>query len=54
MLAEKILAKVKDNKINCKDALAIAYELKIKPSEVGDYCNQNKIKVVNCQLGCFK
>jgi hypothetical protein len=44
---------IQDNKLSCHDALAAAAKLDLKPSQIGKYCNQNRIQIVNCQLGCF-
>ena len=56
-IEEAILAKTKqeDGKkyINCKEAVHIAEELKLAPIEIGKICNELKIKIRNCQLGCF-
>ncbi len=48
-------AKLKDDKmfINCKDAIKIAEDLGISKIEAGKICNGLKIKIENCQLGCF-
>ncbi len=54
-LKEQIKKNIKsEGKINCSDALDIAEELGISPSDVGDECNKMNIKVKGCQLGCFK
>lgn len=39
--------------INCKDAIKIAEDFGIAPIETGKICNELKIKITNCQLGCF-
>lgn len=39
--------------LKCSDAFKVAKELKINVSEVGKICNENKIKIMGCQLGCF-
>lgn len=41
-------------KLKCKAALRIAGEHGIKPVRIGGVCNRNGIKIVACQLGCFK
>lgn len=48
-----IKEKIKEGKITCKEALEIASELGIKPAEVGKALDKNKIKIKQCQLGCF-
>lgn len=57
LLEKEVLAKTADKAgritISCDDALAIAHLLQIDPKEVGGFCNDRKIKVVSCKLGCF-
>jgi hypothetical protein len=43
----------KESRINCSSAFAIAKSLGIPPGEVGKVANRLKIKISNCQLGCF-
>ncbi len=52
-LTEEINGKVKDGKIPCQEALAIAQRLSITPAAVGKKLNEMKIKIKGCQLGCF-
>jgi hypothetical protein len=40
--------------ITCPQAFAIAEKAKISRSAVGEYCTKNRIKIRECQLGCFK
>lgn len=40
--------------LSCKKAFVLAAQFNIQPSEIGCICNQQKIKIVGCQLGCFK
>ena len=42
-----------DGKIQCKDALQVAKDLNINPSQVGKEIDRLKIKIKDCQLGCF-
>lgn len=42
-----------DNRIQCASAFAIARSLGIPPVEVGKAADKLKIKISNCQLGCF-
>ena len=39
--------------IKCSNAFKAAEELSISVGEVGKLCNEKKIKVLGCQLGCF-
>lgn len=41
-------------KITCPQAFAIAEKAKVTRNAVGDYCTRNRIKIRECQLGCFK
>jgi hypothetical protein len=54
---EEITAKLKeaakDGKISCATAQKIAMENKIPMKQVGDLLNKMKIKIHQCQLGCF-
>jgi hypothetical protein len=42
-----------EDRIDCRDALAIAARLGVPPSQIGRVCNREGIKIANCQLGCF-
>jgi hypothetical protein len=54
---EEIVAKLKEaskeGKIACAVAQKIAGENKVPMKKVGDLLNQMKIKITQCQLGCF-
>ncbi|MCU0821064.1 MAG: hypothetical protein MUC95_01145 [Spirochaetes bacterium] len=52
-LEKTIKEKIKDGKITCKEAFEIAAGLGIKPAEVGKALDKLKIKIKQCQLGCF-
>jgi len=52
-LEGEIRARVKDNRITCPEMFAIAEKLGLPRKTVGDATNQLKIKIHNCQLGCF-
>jgi hypothetical protein len=40
-------------RIDCADALRVANEAGVAPIEIGKACNEAKIKIAGCQLGCF-
>ncbi|MBA4349475.1 MAG: hypothetical protein C0415_05745 [Thermodesulfovibrio sp.] len=42
-----------DSRIPCSTARKIAEELGIPYKEVGKAANELKIKIKNCELGCF-
>ena len=41
-------------KLRCSSAFKIADQFGVKPMEVGKICNEKKIRISNCQLGCFE
>ena len=57
MKEEEIIAKLresaKDGKIPCAVAFKVAKECNVSTKEIGNLLNQLKIKIANCQLGCF-
>ncbi len=52
-LEAEIRSRVKENKITCPEMFVIAEKLNLTRREVGDAANRLKIKIHNCQLGCF-
>ena len=53
-LEDTILAKVEDGKIPCAMCFKIADDLGIPKKELTKVLNEMKIKISQCQLGCFK
>jgi hypothetical protein len=57
MKDEEISAKIKEaaknGKIACVQAMKIAAENHISNKEMGEILNRLKIKIAQCQLGCF-
>ncbi|MDH7593774.1 MAG: hypothetical protein QHG99_05395 [Methanomicrobiales archaeon] len=43
-----------EKEIRCEDAFSISEEYGIPKLEIARYCNQNRIKIRACQLGCFR
>ncbi len=43
----------RDNRLSCEAAHAIGKELNVPLAEIGAVCNELKIKITACQLGCF-
>jgi hypothetical protein len=41
-------------KLSCQQALQVAEDLGVDPTEIGRACEEEGIKLFNCQLGCFK
>ena len=56
-MTEEIEARIKSSLVNgqlpCNVAHVIAYELDVKPSQVGQTANEMEVAVSLCQLGCF-
>lgn len=54
---EKIVQSVKeaakDGRLSCTMARKIASQYNVTPKTVGDICDQLKIKIKACELGCF-
>jgi len=54
---EEIMAKLKEaakeGKIPCAVAQKVALDNKIPMKQVGDLLNKMKLKIIQCQLGCF-
>ena len=44
---------VRDGKLSCEAAHSIGKELNVPLQEIGKLCNELKIKISSCQLGCF-
>jgi hypothetical protein len=40
-------------KLACAEAFKLAQQFETEIIEIGRICNQHKIKICNCQLGCF-
>ena len=49
-----ILEKSKEGKIPCADCFKIAEDFGISKREMGKALNELKIKISQCQLGCFE
>ena len=57
MAWEKIVEAIQtasvNNRLSCEKAHELARDLNISLQEIGAICNELKIKVAACQLGCF-
>lgn len=40
-------------KLSCAEAFELARKHEARIIEIGNICNQNKIRICKCQLGCF-
>ena len=52
-LKAKIRAAAPEGKIPCATAMSLAKELGISRKEMGAMLNELRIKITQCQLGCF-
>lgn len=52
-LEVRLVRASEDNHIPCARALVIAKSLGIPANVIGKTANKLKIKISNCQLGCF-
>lgn len=52
-IIEAIRAASTGNRLTCEKAHELAKELKVSLREIGALCNETKIKISSCQLGCF-
>jgi LAO/AO transport system kinase len=53
LVAARIKENTADGKISCHALRKIAEKLKIPYKEAGEVTNELKIKIKNCDLGCF-
>ncbi|NPV92560.1 MAG: hypothetical protein HPY50_17480 [Firmicutes bacterium] len=53
-VAEALKKAAADGKISCTAARRLAGELQVSPRVVGQLCNELKIRIKACELGCFK
>ncbi len=52
-MAEAIRAAAENNRLTCERAHELAKELHVTLREIGALCDELKIKIAACQLGCF-
>jgi hypothetical protein len=53
-LEKEVKSSLVDDKLPCPVAFEIAGGLKVSPRQVGDMANKLKVRIVDCQLGCFQ
>jgi len=41
-------------RLPCAEAFRLAEQFGVEKGEIGRICDAHKIKISNCQLGCFK
>jgi hypothetical protein len=52
-VAKAVQVALIDGKLPCATAYEVARKLKVSRQRVGDTANQLKIRIADCQLGCF-
>ncbi len=56
-VTQDVLDKIKEaaanGRLTCPEARRIADELGVQPKIIGQACNELKIKISGCALGCF-
>ncbi|MGE5397199.1 MAG: hypothetical protein ACM3MK_06630 [Chitinophagales bacterium] len=52
-LKKELMEKSEKGKISCNVARKLAQDLGVSTHEVGETCNELKIKIFACELGCF-
>lgn len=50
---EELLKRAADGRISCPEARGIAEELGATHAEVGRAADELRIKITDCELGCF-
>ncbi len=57
MNAEKIIEAIRAaseaDRLTCEKAHDLSRALNVPLREIGELCNELKIKIADCQLGCF-
>ncbi len=53
ILDQRLRESAKDSRLSCTLARKIAEELDVPYKEVGEAADRLKIKIKNCELGCF-
>ena len=51
---EEIVRVAEDGRISCVRCFEIAQRCGVSPELIGEVCDDHKVKIRNCQLGCFK
>ncbi len=53
-LEEELKASLVNGRLPCAVAFQVAKKLKVDRGQVGEAANELKIRIVDCQLGCFQ
>lgn len=52
-ILEAVKNTAKEGRITCTAARKLAGDFKVSPGVIGEACDQLKIKITACELGCF-
>ena len=52
-IRDVIQAASRENRLSCEQAHDLAQKLNVSLKEIGGLCDELKIKIIVCQLGCF-
>lgn len=52
-LKEAVRSAAVEGRLSCEQAHALGEELGVPLREIGTVCNELKIRIKDCQLGCF-
>lgn len=52
-LAKKVQTAAKNGKLSCETAHRLSRKLTVPLGEIGKLCNELRIKITSCRLGCF-
>lgn len=52
-LAKAVRKAAVNNRLSCEKAHELAKELNVSLKEAGSVCNELKIRITACRLGCF-
>ena len=53
-LREAIRCLAVEDRVSCRDLLDLARRLGVEAAALGQLCNEMRIKITDCRLGCFK
>jgi len=53
-LRQEILSRAADGKVSCRAMLELAQRTDASAKMIGELCNELKLRISECQLGCFK
>lgn len=52
-ITEAVKKAAKEGSISCTAARKIANDFNVPPKVIGDVCDELKVKIKACELGCF-